>query len=167
MPYCALLYPTVPYCTLLPQRFINHSCAPNLGMTTVRVDSVLPRFAFFALRDIEGGEELTFSYQGTQGAPEGAPEGASEGGVGGGVGVGGVLGGAMGGERDGGSSRKRPRLSEEGGREREERAMSERKEGSNGSDGSDGKARMEGRMPCLCSTPACSGWLPYDPILDE
>ena len=141
-------------------------------MTTVRVDSVLPRFAFFALRDIEGGEELTFSYQGTQGASEGASEGALKGtperGVGVGVGVGGVLGGVAGGERDGGCSpRKRPRLSEEGGSEREERAVRERREEGVGEEGKEGKEGKEGRMPCLCSTPACSGWLPYDPILDD
>ena len=46
--------------------FLNHSCAPNLAQTSVWVDTAslaLPRIAFFALRDIEPFEELTFDYK--------------------------------------------------------------------------------------------------------
>lgn len=43
-------------------RFYNHSCDPNIGVFAVRVDNILPRVCFFALRDIEKGEELCFSY---------------------------------------------------------------------------------------------------------
>lgn len=45
-------------------RFINHSCSPNLVMVPVRVDSIVPRLALFAARDIEIGEELSFDYSG-------------------------------------------------------------------------------------------------------
>lgn len=37
-----------------PFMFINHSCAPNLGVSNER--------DFVALREIEAGEELTFDY---------------------------------------------------------------------------------------------------------
>ena len=43
-------------------RFINHSCAPNLFLLPVRVDSPTPRLTFFSLRDIAVGEELSFDY---------------------------------------------------------------------------------------------------------
>eukprot|EP00644_Phytophthora_capsici_P012496 jgi/Phyca11/552207/estExt2_Genewise1Plus.C_PHYCAscaffold_460340 len=43
-------------------RFFNHSCAPNLEVAAVRVDSFVPRLALFARRRIEKGEELTFDY---------------------------------------------------------------------------------------------------------
>ena len=43
-------------------RFINHSCDPNLLGLIVRVGVNYPRLALFACRDIEAGEELTFSY---------------------------------------------------------------------------------------------------------
>ena len=43
-------------------RFINHSCSPNLTTVVVRADSWVPRLAFFCLRDVSVGEELTFSY---------------------------------------------------------------------------------------------------------
>eukprot|EP01104_Vermistella_antarctica_P015786 TRINITY_DN524_c0_g1_i3.p1 TRINITY_DN524_c0_g1~~TRINITY_DN524_c0_g1_i3.p1 ORF type:complete len:244 (+),score=36.68 TRINITY_DN524_c0_g1_i3:877-1608(+) len=43
-------------------RFINHSCDPNLSALPVRVDSIVPHVAFFSLRPIRVGEELTFSY---------------------------------------------------------------------------------------------------------
>ena len=43
-------------------RFLNHSCRPNLMHQVVRVGSVVPRVAFFCLRDIAAGEELTFRY---------------------------------------------------------------------------------------------------------
>ena len=45
-------------------RFINHSCNPNLVMVPVRVDSIVPRLALFATRDIDVGEELSFDYSG-------------------------------------------------------------------------------------------------------
>ncbi|XP_057653993.1 histone-lysine N-methyltransferase EHMT1 [Diorhabda carinulata] len=46
-------------------RFINHSCSPNLRPIKVFVDHQdvrFPRIAFFALRDIPIGEELSFDY---------------------------------------------------------------------------------------------------------
>jgi histone-lysine N-methyltransferase SETMAR len=43
-------------------RFINHSCQPNLTTALVRAGSFVPRVAFFCLRDIDAGEELTFYY---------------------------------------------------------------------------------------------------------
>ena len=39
--------------------YINHSCAPNAFMRTAGHDKVL----FFALRDIEAGEEITIDYR--------------------------------------------------------------------------------------------------------
>lgn len=45
-------------------RFLNHSCQPNLLMQPVRVHSLVPRLALFAVRDISVGEELTFDYSG-------------------------------------------------------------------------------------------------------
>ena len=45
-------------------RFINHSCDPNLIMVPVRVDSIVPKLALFAARDIQVGEELSFDYSG-------------------------------------------------------------------------------------------------------
>ena len=47
-------------------RFLNHSCSPNLRQFSVWVDNLslaLPRIAFFACRDIEAYEELTFDYK--------------------------------------------------------------------------------------------------------
>ncbi|RLN79056.1 hypothetical protein BBJ28_00013977 [Nothophytophthora sp. Chile5] len=43
-------------------RFINHSCAPNLEVAAVRVDSYVPRLELFASKPIERGEELSFDY---------------------------------------------------------------------------------------------------------
>ena len=43
-------------------RFLNHSCDPNLYFEIIRIEHFVPHVAFFALRDIEEGEELTFSY---------------------------------------------------------------------------------------------------------
>jgi SET domain-containing protein len=43
-------------------RFLNHSCQPNLYFDIIRVGSFIPQVAFFALRDIKEGEELTFCY---------------------------------------------------------------------------------------------------------
>ena len=51
-------------------RFLNHSCDPNLRQFSVWVDNVslsLPRIAFFAIRDIAPGEELTFDYKYAEG----------------------------------------------------------------------------------------------------
>lgn len=45
-------------------RFINHSCSSNLVMVPVRVDSIVPKLALFAARDIDIGEELSFDYSG-------------------------------------------------------------------------------------------------------
>ncbi|XP_019522678.1 PREDICTED: histone-lysine N-methyltransferase SETMAR-like isoform X2 [Hipposideros armiger] len=45
-------------------RFLNHSCAPNLLMVPVRADSMVPRLALFAARDILPGEELSYDYSG-------------------------------------------------------------------------------------------------------
>ncbi|KAJ1777035.1 hypothetical protein LPJ77_001648 [Coemansia sp. RSA 2523] len=45
--------------------FFNHSCAPNMDLHPVYIehrDPRLHRLAFFAARDIEPGEELTFDY---------------------------------------------------------------------------------------------------------
>ena len=52
-------------------RFLNHSCAPNLRQSSVWVDTLslaLHRIAFFAIRDIEPMEELTFDYKYEEGA---------------------------------------------------------------------------------------------------
>lgn len=46
-------------------RFLNHSCDPNCGMFACYVDQAnvaLPTIAFFAMRSISEGEELTISY---------------------------------------------------------------------------------------------------------
>ena len=40
-------------------RFINHSCEPNAYMRSAPGDKVL----FFALRDIQAGEEITMDYR--------------------------------------------------------------------------------------------------------
>ena len=51
-------------------RFLNHTCDPNLRQFSVWVDNVslsLPRIAFFAIRDIAPGEELTFDYKYAEG----------------------------------------------------------------------------------------------------
>jgi histone-lysine N-methyltransferase SUV39H len=48
-----------------PSRFINHSCDPNCGIYVVSYDknnTYLYELAFFALRQIAAGEELTFDY---------------------------------------------------------------------------------------------------------
>jgi SET domain-containing protein len=46
-------------------RFINHSCDPNLDFEIIRVNSFIPHCAFFANKKISEGEEITFSYIGT------------------------------------------------------------------------------------------------------
>ncbi|KAJ6013465.1 hypothetical protein N7540_008056 [Penicillium herquei] len=57
-----------------PTRFINHSCNPNCKIipvaTTHHGDNRLYDLAFFALRDIAAGTELTFDYNPTSLAPE-------------------------------------------------------------------------------------------------
>ncbi|KRX16192.1 Histone-lysine N-methyltransferase SUV39H1 [Trichinella nelsoni] len=46
-------------------RFVNHSCEPNMRVHNVWVNNYhlsLPRLAFFTIRDISPGEELTLNY---------------------------------------------------------------------------------------------------------
>ncbi|XP_066472929.1 histone-lysine N-methyltransferase SETMAR [Tiliqua scincoides] len=45
-------------------RFLNHSCEPNLFMVPVRIDSMVPKLALFAARDICAEEELSYDYSG-------------------------------------------------------------------------------------------------------
>ncbi|KXJ17444.1 Histone-lysine N-methyltransferase SETMAR [Exaiptasia diaphana] len=45
-------------------RFINHSCDPLLVMIPVRIDSLIPVLALFAVKDIAMYTELTFDYSG-------------------------------------------------------------------------------------------------------
>ncbi|XP_037518646.1 histone-lysine N-methyltransferase SETMAR [Rhipicephalus sanguineus] len=45
-------------------RFLNHSCEPNLAITPVRAECVVPELALFAKRNISAGEELTYDYSG-------------------------------------------------------------------------------------------------------
>lgn len=45
-------------------RFLNHSCEPNLLMIPVRVDSMVPKLALFAAKDILPEEELSYDYSG-------------------------------------------------------------------------------------------------------
>lgn len=45
-------------------RLMNHSCEPNVTLTAVRVDSLIPRLVFIAKRAIARGEELSFDYSG-------------------------------------------------------------------------------------------------------
>lgn len=47
--------------------FINHSCAPNAFMREVPGSQVM----FFALRDIEAGEEITMDYRDPEHPPPG------------------------------------------------------------------------------------------------
>lgn len=45
--------------------FINHSCDPNLSIFNVWIDCLdpeLPMICFFARRDIDKGEQITFDY---------------------------------------------------------------------------------------------------------
>ncbi|KAL1607755.1 hypothetical protein SLS60_002691 [Paraconiothyrium brasiliense] len=64
-----------------PSKFMNHSCEPNCRQYTVsynKHDSRIYDLAFFAIRDIPAGEELTFDYLDKEEADEevDAPEGA-------------------------------------------------------------------------------------------
>lgn len=43
-------------------RYLNHSCNPNCEILSIRTDSIIPKIAIFAMRDVDEGEELTFSY---------------------------------------------------------------------------------------------------------
>lgn len=43
-------------------RYANHSCDPNSKLVPVRVEGIMPRLCFFASRNIENGEEVTFDY---------------------------------------------------------------------------------------------------------
>uniref|UniRef100_A0A8I3NMR0 Histone-lysine N-methyltransferase SETMAR n=2 Tax=Canis lupus familiaris TaxID=9615 RepID=A0A8I3NMR0_CANLF len=45
-------------------RFLNHSCEPNLLMIPVRIDSMVPKLALFAAKDILPEEELSYDYSG-------------------------------------------------------------------------------------------------------
>ena len=54
-------------------RFFNHSCVPNMRGATVYVESDMPRLAFFALKDIRAGTELTWDYKRTQNETDGVP----------------------------------------------------------------------------------------------
>lgn len=56
-----------------PSRFINHSCEPNCAVYAVCKDkNNLYQYdlAFFALRQIKAGEELTFDYLASSGEPQ-------------------------------------------------------------------------------------------------
>lgn len=48
-------------------RYINHSCEPNCMIVPVRIDSLIPRLAIFAIKDIQCNEEITYHY-GDQGS---------------------------------------------------------------------------------------------------
>lgn len=43
-------------------RYINHGCDPNCCVVPVRCNTLIPKLAIFACRDIEANEEITFSY---------------------------------------------------------------------------------------------------------
>jgi [histone H3]-lysine36 N-dimethyltransferase SETMAR len=43
-------------------RYINHSCDANCDIISTRVDSIIPKIAIFANRDISAYTELTFNY---------------------------------------------------------------------------------------------------------
>jgi hypothetical protein len=43
-------------------RYLNHSCDPNIHVLPVRINSLVPRAAMFALRNIQAGEELVYDY---------------------------------------------------------------------------------------------------------
>ena len=56
-----------------PTRFINHSCDPNCVVYVVsrnKNNPLLYEIAFFAYRDIDAGEELTFNYRDHDGGEE-------------------------------------------------------------------------------------------------
>jgi len=43
-------------------RYLNHSCEPNCSMVVIRINDNIPILGLFACRDIEVGEELSYSY---------------------------------------------------------------------------------------------------------
>lgn len=43
-------------------RYINHSCDPNCCVVPVRCDTLIPKLAIFACKDIQPNEEITFLY---------------------------------------------------------------------------------------------------------
>ena len=43
-------------------RFLNHSCDPNVEMLQVFTGSKLPRIAFFTIRPVQAGAQITFTY---------------------------------------------------------------------------------------------------------
>ncbi|XP_004717971.3 histone-lysine N-methyltransferase SETMAR, partial [Echinops telfairi] len=45
-------------------RYLNHSCEPNLFMIPVRINSMVPKLALFAAKDIFPEEELSYDYSG-------------------------------------------------------------------------------------------------------
>ncbi|CAI5722559.1 unnamed protein product [Hyaloperonospora brassicae] len=45
-------------------RFVNHSCAANMALEAVRVDSFVPRLALFTRVRVDAGQELTIDYSG-------------------------------------------------------------------------------------------------------
>jgi len=51
-------------------RYINHSCEPNCMIVPVRVDSLIPRLAIFAMKDIQCNEEITYHYGGEGSRPQ-------------------------------------------------------------------------------------------------
>lgn len=51
-------------------RYINHSCEPNCMIIPVRVDSLIPRLAIFAIKDIQCNEEITYHYGGGGSHPQ-------------------------------------------------------------------------------------------------
>jgi histone-lysine N-methyltransferase SUV39H len=64
-----------------PSRFINHSCDPNCVVYVVsrnKNNPYLYEIAFFAWRDIDAGEELTFNYRDHEGNEEERREGTDE-----------------------------------------------------------------------------------------
>lgn len=54
-------------------RYINHSCDANCDIVSVRVDSIIPKIAIFANREIPPLTEITFSY-GSDGPEEASNE---------------------------------------------------------------------------------------------
>ncbi|XP_060836432.1 histone-lysine N-methyltransferase SETMAR-like [Rhopalosiphum padi] len=50
-------------------RYINHSCEPNCMIVPVRVDSLIPRLAIFAIKDLQCNEEITYHYGGEGSRP--------------------------------------------------------------------------------------------------
>lgn len=47
-------------------RYINHSCQPNCMIIPVRIDSLIPRLAIFAIKNIRTNDEITYHYGGEE-----------------------------------------------------------------------------------------------------